>query len=43
MRYTARAILGLFTVLAALHFVHAYQVRGLPNDFGQCAANAPPF
>ena len=42
MRNASRVILGVLTMLAALHFVHAYEMRGVPNDFGQCVASDPP-
>jgi hypothetical protein len=38
MRRTFRAILGLLTVLAALHFAYAVEMRGVPHEFGQCTA-----
>lgn len=42
MRRTIRAFLGLLTVLAALHFVYAVEMRGVPHDIGQCLATSPP-
>lgn len=40
MRRTVRAILGLLTVLAALHFVYAVEMRGVPVDIGLCLAGS---
>jgi hypothetical protein len=42
MQRTIRTVLGLLTVLAALHLVYAYEVRGVPVEGGQCVAMAPP-
>ena len=39
MRNIVRGILGIVTVLAALHFVNAVEMRGVPHAFGQCLAN----
>ena len=41
MRRTFRAILGLLTVLAALHFAYAVEMRGVPHQIGQCTASMP--
>jgi hypothetical protein len=42
MRRIVRTILGVLTVLAALHFVYAVEMRGVPHEFGQCSATVPP-
>jgi hypothetical protein len=42
MRRTVRTALVLLTVLAALHFAYAAEMRGVPVDIGQCSATVPP-
>ena len=42
MRRILRAILGLLTVVAVLHFVYATEMRDVPlDDIGSCAASSP--